>query len=114
MPSPEADASVPFGADSGRSPADAGPVEASGIDGGTKGSCTEYGAVGDPSRWATFDVSTLGWRLRGFGGAAFDGRYLDLAPFNTGALVARYDTRASGGLAAAASWATFGPAPPSA
>jgi hypothetical protein len=60
--------------------------------------------------WSTFDTTALSAAgPRGFNGAAFDGRYLYLVPFNDGVsfdgLVARYDTRSP--FAAASSWSTF-------
>jgi hypothetical protein len=59
--------------------------------------------------WSTFDASTLPSAPGGFAGAAFDGRYLYLVPYDdrtgNGGRVVRYDTRAAFG--AAASWSAF-------
>ena len=60
------------------------------------------------ARWTTHDLATLDGRLSGFAGAAFDGRYLYLVPFDDGAvdgLTARYDTQAPFGEGG--SWALF-------
>jgi hypothetical protein len=43
--------------------------------------------------WTTFDTTTVNVDAKGFGGGAFDGRYLYLVPANNG-IVARYDTTA--------------------
>src|SRR5262249_41892644 len=66
---------------------------------------------GAAASWSTFDTSTVNANARGFQGAAFDGRYLYLAPNNAAGifvydgLVARYDTQAA--FTDAASWSTF-------
>jgi antitoxin component YwqK of YwqJK toxin-antitoxin module len=61
--------------------------------------------------WSTFDLSTVNAHAKGFLGAAFDGRYLYLAPYYDGVaysgVVARYDTQSTTGFAAAASWTFF-------
>ncbi|KPJ85734.1 hypothetical protein AMJ57_01960 [Parcubacteria bacterium SG8_24] len=63
----------------------------------------------DSGSWTTFDTTTVGSDLRGFNGAAFDGRYIYYAPrqndvgwFGT---VLRYDTAAP--YLDASSWVTF-------
>jgi len=71
-----------------------------------------------PSAWTTFDVAQLTPNARGFGGGAFDGRYVYLVPeANTGTtmatgtqlvgngLLVRYDTTQPFGTAS--SWRTF-------
>lgn len=61
----------------------------------------------DASSWETFDVATLPGAPKGFATAAFDGRYLYLAPYYNGAYhgtIARYDTH---GAFARESWETF-------
>lgn len=66
-------------------------------------------AFKDPAAWETFDVATLPGAPKGFATAAFDGRYVYLAPYanatNTfhGNIV-RYDTR---GPFTRDSWETF-------
>jgi len=58
--------------------------------------------------WSTFATNTVSPTLKGFWGAAFDGRYLYLAPTSNGSVdgvVARYDTQAP--FALAASWSSF-------
>ena len=54
--------------------------------------------------WSTFDVDAIGHGALTFAGAAFDGRYVYLAPNPTG-FVVRYDT--SGPFGAAPSWSSF-------
>ncbi len=54
--------------------------------------------------WSVFDVSAIDARARGFFGAAFDGRFVYLVPFND-TVAARFDTTAS--FTASASWSTF-------
>jgi hypothetical protein len=61
--------------------------------------------------WGTFDMAAkVSPAAKGYAGAAFDGRYLYLSPWVTGAtapqgLMVRYDTRAD--FAEPASWKTF-------
>jgi hypothetical protein len=58
--------------------------------------------------WAVFDTTTVNTNATGFTGWAFDGRYLYLAPWDSGIAhgpAARYDTQAPFG--AATSWSTF-------
>jgi hypothetical protein len=60
--------------------------------------------------WSTFDTTTVDSGAKGFAGAAFDGRYVYLAPFRNGTttidgLVGRYDTQAT--FSMATSWSTF-------
>jgi hypothetical protein len=54
--------------------------------------------------WATFVVSSVNSQATGFGGIAFDGRYVYLVPSTNGVTV-RYDTTAS--FTSASSWTTF-------
>jgi hypothetical protein len=54
--------------------------------------------------WTTFDISTAVSGAGNFWGAAFDGRYIYLAPANSG-LAVRYDTHAS--LSSRFSWESF-------
>jgi hypothetical protein len=63
-----------------------------------------YASFTAPGSWRTFDTRSVNALAEGFGGAAFDGRYLYLVPLD-GGQVARYDTQ--GAFDAAASWATF-------
>jgi hypothetical protein len=57
------------------------------------------GTFTDPAAWTTFDTTTLGPGVFGFGGAVFDGRYLYLVPYDDGAVsmadgvVARFDAK---------------------
>ncbi len=72
--------------------------------GGTPG----YHDLADTASWSTFDTTTADPTAVKFAGAAFDGRYLYLAPYfvpNEGGTVARYDTQAT--FTAAGSWSTF-------
>lgn len=81
------------------------------------GTVARYDTKGDftaGSSWKTFDVSSVNPTATGFANAAFDGRYLYLAPYtNNGAngtviyssTAARYDTQAEFGQMA--SWTTF-------
>jgi hypothetical protein len=74
-------------------------------------------AFGLGSSWAGFDATTVDPRARGFSGAAFDGRYVYLAPLVTAqtqdgglaavpdGLVVRYDTRST--FETGSSWSTF-------
>ena len=68
-----------------------------------------YSTLNDLSKWTTFDTTTVNAFLWGFVGAAFDGRYLYLAPNGStegiDGLVGRYDTQSS--FTATASWSTF-------
>ncbi|HTQ46545.1 MAG TPA: hypothetical protein VMI75_27520 [Polyangiaceae bacterium] len=63
----------------------------------------------DASSWSTFDLTTVDPGATGYVGAAFDGRYLYLAPYGIDyayqSLVARFDTQAP--FASASSWSTF-------
>jgi len=67
----------------------------------------------DPTSWTTFDVSALNAGAKGFQGAAFDGRYVYLAPslnqfvtpFGIYSVITRYDTTAPFG--SSASWSAF-------
>jgi hypothetical protein len=72
---------------------------------------------GATSSWTTFTTRTLGLRAGNFAGAAFDGRYMYMAPVNytcggsgctNDGLITRYDTRAP--LTDPASYATLDPA----
>ncbi len=56
------------------------------------------------SQFRSFDTSTLNASITGFGGSAFDGRYIYLAPGNSG-IAARYDTLAS--LTSSSAWMTY-------
>ncbi|MCC6526015.1 MAG: hypothetical protein IT373_25435, partial [Polyangiaceae bacterium] len=69
---------------------------------------TTYNSLTSAANWATFDVSTADAGAKGFDGAAFDGRYLYLVPYNNGSpdgIVARFDTQAPFG--STSSWSTF-------
>jgi hypothetical protein len=65
---------------------------------------TGFGELRATSCWATFDLDRLGSKVTGFEGAAFDGRFLYLAPAK-GGTVFRYDTSLSFGAGTA--WASF-------
>jgi hypothetical protein len=61
-----------------------------------------------PSSWAIFDTTTVDTNAKGFMGAAFDGRFVYLVPYDNGArdgIVVRYDTQAT--FSASSSWSTF-------
>jgi antitoxin component YwqK of YwqJK toxin-antitoxin module len=79
--------------------------------GAPDGVVTRYdttGGFGASGSWSTFDVSTVNAAAKGFGGGAFDGKYLYLVPYNNGAydgVIARYDTTATFGDSNA--WAAF-------
>ncbi len=82
--------------------------------GASDGIVTRYdttGGFGSSASWETFDVSTVTATAKGFIGGAFDGRYVYFIPYNNGAsydgVIVRYDTQASGGFGASASWTTF-------
>jgi hypothetical protein len=60
------------------------------------------------SAWTTFDVSTMVSGAKGFRGAAFDGKYVYLVPFNNGSydgIVQRYNTTSTFGPTG--DWLTF-------
>jgi hypothetical protein len=60
------------------------------------------------SSWSIFDTTTVDANAKGFSGAAFDGRYVYLVPYDNDArdgVVARYDTKAT--FTASSSWSTF-------
>ncbi|MGH7297598.1 MAG: hypothetical protein ACRELB_21855 [Polyangiaceae bacterium] len=59
----------------------------------------------DPQNWETFDTSTVDARATSFGGAAFDGRYLYLVPFEQ-TLAVRFDTQQAS-LGSSGAWSTF-------
>jgi hypothetical protein len=86
-------------------------VPFSNVYGVTDGVVTRYdtqASFGDPSSWSTFDTATVDASATGFGGAAFDGRYIYLVPAYNGTLdgiVARYDTQST--FTTATSWITF-------
>ena len=97
-------------ADSGRgdddtaSPSDAAP------DGGAPDAESPYHALGDETRWSIFDTTTVNPAAQGFLGAAFDGRYVYLAPNVNNAkgydgIVTRYDTQSP--FDSPPAWATF-------
>ena len=74
-----------------------------------KGIITRYdtqATFGTVAAWETFDTQTVDTNANGFAGAAFDGRYIYLAPrHGLGNVVAQYDTQAS--FTTKASWSTF-------
>ncbi len=60
------------------------------------------------SSWKKFDISMVSSGAKGFGGSAFDGRYVYFVPYNNGSydgVVARVDTKAP--FDVASSWKTF-------
>lgn len=59
----------------------------------------------DGASWSTFDTTTVNANAKGYTGAAFDGRYVYLVPYEPTSAVARYDTQAS--FTDGASWSTF-------
>ncbi|HUJ60778.1 MAG TPA: hypothetical protein VLX92_19885 [Kofleriaceae bacterium] len=69
------------------------------------------GGFTDATSWSTFDVSAVNASCKGFLGTIFDGRYIYLVPYYTGAaydgVVARYDTQSTTGFANVASWSAF-------
>jgi hypothetical protein len=77
----------------------------------TNGGVARYDPQGpftSATSWTTFDVSSVDANAVGFRGAAFDGRYVYLVPYASGALkslAARYDTLAP--FATATSWSLF-------
>ena len=61
---------------------------------------------GTAASWSAFDLTTVDPNAKGYAGAAFDGRYVYLAPRAGAAnLIARYDTQAPFGTGG--SWLTF-------
>jgi hypothetical protein len=65
-------------------------------------------AFTDQTSWEAFDIATIDARAKGYTGAAFDGRFLYLAPTNNGAfhgVAARYDTALP--LGDGAAWTIF-------
>lgn len=67
-----------------------------------------YSDLADPTRWETFDSTTVDPAARGFTGMAFDGNYVYFVPYDTttrSGLVARYDRAAP--FSSAGSWSTF-------
>lgn len=65
---------------------------------------TTWSSLGDGSKWATFDLSTISASAKNFSGGAFDGRYVYLAPRWNG-FVTRFDATATFG--SSSSWTTF-------
>lgn len=81
---------------------------------GYHGTIARYDTLGPFAResWETFDLTTIVSTGKGFLGSMFDGRYIYLAPYAYGAgamnnTVMRFDTRASGTLSTADSWAYY-------
>ena len=80
---------------------------------GTSGTVARYdtqaaGSFGAATSWSVFDLTTVDPKAHGYVRAAFDGRYLYLAPHYNGAymgVAARYDTAADFG--SKSSWQTF-------
>jgi hypothetical protein len=68
-----------------------------------------YNDLGDRTKWATFDLTSVNGSARGFRGAAFDGRYVYFVPSDDAppidGVVARFDTQ--GNFAAGTSWSFF-------
>jgi alpha-tubulin suppressor-like RCC1 family protein len=56
--------------------------------------------------WSTFDIGTVNGAAKGFAGAAFDGRYLYLAPA-AGSTVARFDAKTPTSIPATVSGGSF-------
>ena len=95
--------------------ADAGATDA-GADAGTEASTGDgaaaptYSDVHDTSRWSQLALASVGVVQRAFTTAAFDGRYVYLAPgfdgfSNPQSQIARYDTQAA--WTSASAWTTF-------
>jgi hypothetical protein len=62
------------------------------LDGGASPDAASYGDITDSSRWSVFDLAAqLDTSLTSFTGAVFDGRYLNLVPFQANHAV-RFDT----------------------
>ncbi len=84
---------------------------AAGVTDGIVARYDTQGGFGSSGSWATFDVATVNSVAKGFQGAAFDGRYVYLIPYNNGigydGTIARYDTQATGGFGSSDSWSTF-------
>jgi hypothetical protein len=57
----------------------------------------QNGMFDDVASWSKFDVSSLAGGAKGYIGAAYDGKYLYLAPFRASStlhgVVARFDTK---------------------
>jgi hypothetical protein len=97
------------GTDTGQG-SDLGATEASACNAGAS-----YNDLTDPSFWSTFDTTAVSAGAKGFVGAAYDGRYVYLVPYDTSGgvdpanshdgVVLRLDTQAA--FAAAGSWSTF-------
>jgi len=79
--------------------------------GASFGKVARYDTTADFSvagSWSRFDMTTVDADLKGYPGAAFDGRYVYFVPYNNGASfgkVARYDTTAD--FSVAGSWSRF-------
>jgi hypothetical protein len=87
-----------------RGEADAAPPDAAADAASCPAGPTGLPDIAQAACWSTFDTSTLGAKIAGFEGTAFDGRYLYLVP-NPGTTVVRYDT--SMDFTSAAAWLTF-------
>jgi hypothetical protein len=71
---------------------------------GVAGRYDTQAAFTSSGSWSTFDVATVNAKARGFSGAAFDGRYVYLAPWFA-TVVARYDAQAA--FTGTGSWSMF-------
>jgi hypothetical protein len=65
------------------------------------------GGFSDKSSWSVFDLTTKSDQVKGYRGAAFDGRYVYLVPFQNvfNSVLAQYDSRED--FSSTSAWATF-------
>ncbi len=71
---------------------------------------TVYSDFDDLTKWDVFDTEGVTNGPEGFGGGAFDGRYVYFAPSggaSSFSVVPQFDTTASGGFGVATSWNSF-------
>jgi len=98
---------------------DAGPSADGGLDapilpgdeadGSFNDASVQYHDMTSSAYWLTYDLGAVSATAKGYQGAAFDGRYVYLAPFTHGTkydgLTTRYDTQMS--FDGSTSWTTF-------
>ena len=94
--------------DAGADAAEAGAPPDAASDGGAV-----YNPIANPANWSSFDATQVDPRAKGFFGAAFDGKYVYFAPFDSGGyaggqwhgVTIRYD--AAGAFTTPGSWSKF-------
>jgi hypothetical protein len=97
-----------IGVDAGGDDAGANDDASANVDSGADGGSGPWHDITDSTAWSFFDVQTA-VAGSGFGGGAFDGRYVYFAPSGgaSNGAVARYDTTSTAGYSNTSSWTSF-------